>query len=87
MSKAKWGGYKTVDVGDVEVYVELDEKDIAEIVNEHGKDAMKPQHDELREAVAAIRDGQPRQAIFSLQRAFAHDSAMVELIETEWGKK
>lgn len=43
--------------------------------------------DDIREAVAAIRNGQPRQAIFGLQRAFAHDSAMVELIETEWRKK
>lgn len=48
-----------------------------------------PDHaiDELREAVAAIRNGDPQHAIFSLQRAFAHDSAMVELIETEWRKK
>ena len=52
-----------------------------------GEDVGDLIRNELREAVAAIRDGQPRQAIFSLQRAFAHDSVMVELIENEWRKK
>ena len=52
-----------------------------------GEDVGDLIRDELREAVAAIRNGDPRQAIFSLQRAFAHDSAMVELIEAEWRKK
>lgn len=52
-----------------------------------GEDVGDLIRDELREAVAAIRNGDPRQAIFSLQRAFSHDSAMVELIETEWRKK
>ena len=52
-----------------------------------GEDMSDEVANELRETIAAIRDGQPRQAIFSLQRAFAHDSAMVELIENEWRKK
>ncbi len=43
--------------------------------------------DELRVAVQAIKRGDGTAAIFYLQRAFGHDTAMVELIENEWRRK
>jgi hypothetical protein len=43
--------------------------------------------DEIRMAVRAIKHGQDLLAITSLQRAFGHDTAMIELIETEWRRK
>lgn len=43
--------------------------------------------DELREAIRAIKASNAADAIFCLQRAFGHDTDMVEMIENEWRRK
>ena len=42
---------------------------------------------DLRHAIRAIKAGNAADAIFCLQRAFGHDTDMVEMIENEWRRK
>lgn len=58
---------------------------MAIVYNDYG--TRKFSEDELREAIRAIKAGNAADAIFCLQRAFGHDTDMVEMIESEWRRK
>lgn len=58
---------------------------MAIVYNDYG--TRKFSEDELREAIRAIKAGNAADAIFCLQRAFGHDTDMVEMIENEWRRK
>lgn len=58
---------------------------MAIVYNDYG--TRKFSEDELREAIRAIKAGNAADAIFCLQRAFGHDTDMVEMIENEWRQK
>lgn len=45
-----------------------------------------PDESDLRFAIRDIKVGRAADAIFHLQRDFAHDTEIVEIIESEWRK-